>query len=245
MHLCSSSAIACMQQVKMLEERRADALKSSEKAAHHARKNVHQRQKAQAFRLAPDAKVCTIHADHVSHHDGSGTKHNDLVFVLEFTDSEADGLLDRRCVDHLSTRPHDHFYTGAAFRHLFCSANHTVQDHAERKSRFTKVVVFSDNGLLSRWVLWTLSKMQDRTGVLVELVPLCELHAWSLCDSHGGNLKSILRKLDAKSDTGGADPNPNPNPNPQPQIPTSLTPHHSGQVETAQKRRRSSQSKHS
>ena len=56
----------------------------------------------------------------------------------------------------------------------------------------------SDNGrpFLTRFSCLTESYIQEEYNIAIEAIPLCEYHAWSLCDSHGGVVKSKLKQAE-------------------------------------------------
>lgn len=124
----------------------------------------------------------------------SGTKCNDLVITLEFREQ---GNLRRKyfdfpCHNHASNE-HDHFFFAQALLFLFTKTTHLIVNNTARWHRIYRV---SDNGgpFKSYASLFVESFMAMRFGVEYHVVALCPYHAYSICDSHGSQIKRKLNK---------------------------------------------------
>ena len=54
------------------------------------------------------------------------------------------------------------------------------------------ITIACDNGMISAWFTWALSKLAKVYGVHVSIIPLAAYHAYSLCDGHGGQWRCLL-----------------------------------------------------
>jgi hypothetical protein len=125
---------------------------------------------------------------------GNG-KVNDLVVVLEWKEA---GVLKRLYVDmpcERNSTPHDHYFYAQCLLDLF-SKERGIIINEKGVPKFSKIFRISDNGppLMSRYACFVEHLLQVETGILIEVVPLCPRHAYSLADSHGGHVKPALRR---------------------------------------------------
>lgn len=165
---------------------------------HHRIKNLNQRRMAQITRdtLHKNPDVLALYMDYVSWFRGDGHKINDLVMTLEYCSRDGSETVDRKFLDfiNLDRAKHDHRFTGKAFAKLFEEGKHL--------NGFGTIYIFCDNAMVNKYCLYWFSVLQHQYGIKIVIVPLCEHHAYSLCDSHGGSIKPIFRKLDTASSDG-------------------------------------------
>ena len=68
--------------------------------------------------------------------------------------------------------------------------------------RWDTIYRVSDNGtpFMNRFSCLTESYLQVKYGMKTIVLPLCQYHAWSLCDSHGGAVKSNMKRCEIKDE---------------------------------------------
>ena len=165
----------------------------------HVKRKVRQRQYVQNLRdnLKPDEVM--VWMDFVSWHTES-VKWQDLVCVVQY---RVNGELVTRYVDipcsDADSNAHNHYYFFHGYRVLLDESGLFLINGIPRWKKIYRV---SDNGrpFVTRFSCMAESYFQEKYGINIECIPLCEYHAWSLCDSHGGVVKSKARQAEIEND---------------------------------------------
>lgn len=130
--------------------------------------------------------------DFVSWYTNTG-KINDLVLTVESRKDRSSLDVDRQYVDYVASvegMKHDHFFTTFVLKHFITESGFVLDRHG--KPIKEKLVLICDNGMMSHEVVYTATKLGEEHGLKIEFLCLCPRHAWSLCDAHGGRVKSLL-----------------------------------------------------
>ncbi len=91
----------------------------------------------------------------------------------------------------LENTKHDSYYTTLCLRHFITQSDFVLEEGKPRKKR---LIFICDNGMMSHQVVYTATKLGEQHGIQIEFLCLCPHHAWSLCDAHGGRVKSLLKR---------------------------------------------------
>ena len=165
----------------------------------HVAKKIYQRQHVQHVRdnLAErDVMVwmdfCSWHSEHV--------KWENLVCVVQFKEKNLLETLyiDIPCCD-LETASHNHYFYFHAWDVLFRDSGLFISNGVRR---WDKIIRVSDNGtpFMNRFSCIIDSYMQHKYNITMTVIPLCQYHAWSLCDSHGGVIKLKMKRAEIRDE---------------------------------------------
>ena len=97
------------------------------------------------------------------------------------------------------TAAHNHYYFFQAYDVLL---GHSGIFFINGAPRWKKIYRVSDNGtpFMNRYSCLTESFMQEKYNISIVVLPLCQYHAWSLCDSHGGVVKAKMKRAEIRGE---------------------------------------------
>ena len=131
---------------------------------------------------------CSWHSDHL--------KWENMICVVQFMENQELETLyvDVPCCDP-DTAAHNHYYFFQAYDVLL---GHSGIFFINGAPRWKKIYRVSDNGtpFMNRYSCLTESFMQEKYNISIVVLPLCQYHAWSLCDSHGGVVKAKMKRAE-------------------------------------------------
>lgn len=168
-------------------------LKSIHVGELHNLRNAHQRGKAVDLRENMPFDTMTCYMDYLSWYTNTG-KINDLVLTLERRLNASQPDCERSYVDYVSAvenTKHDSYYTTFCLKHFITQSGFVLEEGKPKKKR---LIFICDNGMMSHQVVYTATKLGEEHGIQIEFLCLCPHHAWSLCDAHGGRVKSLLKR---------------------------------------------------
>ncbi len=95
----------------------------------------------------------------------------------------------------MDTNSHSHYFLYQGYQVLLESSGLFQPTPTHHWRHVYRV---SDNGrpFMTRFSCFIESYFQDKLGITIEVLPLCEYHGWSLADSHAGVVKSNMRKAE-------------------------------------------------
>ena len=171
-----------------------------DKGAAHKKKNINQRQfdmsfQKQADESVPhwgDADTLKINFDYGSYNEQFGLNRkahlNCCTMVLQ------EFGVPPLNVDFIARTPHDNYMTTTALVYLFRYTDFVI-DRATRKSKFKKIYIVGDNGMMANNILYTLSELCHKYDEIeyAAFVPMCAYHGYSRADSHIAVFKGLAK----------------------------------------------------
>lgn len=143
------------------------------------------------LRYNPKPGQCLIQTDYYSFYSYT-KKQNVLSVVLRYLDKH--NAVQVEHLHYLSTHPHDYYFTGVAFQHVFSSEADILCDIHGPK--FSEVFIAGDTAMFKGPSLCCFRHIALESKIMhVEVVPFCAKHGRNECDGDAGHIKPIAEQM--------------------------------------------------